>query len=343
MSFANLQGAKLLGANLQGAHLSFPNLQGANLSGANLQGANLSSADLQEANLSEANLHGVNLSGANLHGVDLSGANLHGARLWSVSLQGARLWGINLQGARLYGANLQEADLFRANLQGASLWDANLQGVDLLKCKSITHIYLENARLDHTRLRQDQLGEAIGEELAAEKKELPAQQRAKRYASAKHAYLALKQNFDDLGDYNASSWAYIKERKMEKWEAFYSGSRGKFIADQLTEWVSLYGEGPWRVIISLVIVWLGFALIYGLTYGVWGPWQEIDIGRIRYITTDPIDLLSFSLGAMVTHPPTDLEARSIWFMRVLMPLEALLGIFLAGLLGFVAGNRIRRS
>jgi hypothetical protein len=105
----------------------------------------------------------------------------------------------------------------------------------------------------------------------------------------------------------------------------------------------LYGEGPWRVIISLVIVWLGFALIYGLTYGVWGPWQEIDIGRIRYITTDPIDLLSFSLGAMVTQPPTDLEARSIWFMRVLMPLEALLGIFLAGLLGFVVGNRIRRS
>jgi hypothetical protein len=221
--------------------------------------------------------------------------------------------------------------------------DANLQRVDLLNCASLVHISIENAWLDHTRLRREQLGGAIGEELDAKNKQLPAQKRAKRYASAKHAYLALKQNFDDLGDYNASSWAYIKERKMEKWEAFYSGSRGKFIADQLTEWVSLYGEGPWRVIISLVIVWLGFALIYGLTYGVWGPWQEIDIGRIRYITTDPIDLLSFSLGAMVTHPPTDLEARSIWFMRVLMPLEALLGIFLAGLLGFVAGNRIRRS
>jgi len=30
-------------------------------------------------------------------------------------------------------------------------------------------------------------------------------------------------------------------------------------------------------------------------------------------------------------------------MHVLVPLEALLGIFLAELLGFVAGNRIRHS
>lgn len=90
-------------------------------------------------------------------------------------------------------------------------------------------------------------------------------------------------------------------------------------------------------------MWVAFALIYGLIGGVWGPWQDTGSGKIRYITRNPIDLLSFSLGAMTTVDPIRLEARPTIAMSILTPLEALLGIFLAGLLGFVAGNRIRRS
>lgn len=55
------------------------------------------------------------------------------------------------------------------------------------------------------------------------------------------------------------------------------------------------------------------------------------------------ELLSFSLGAMTTLTLSGLVPRDTLMMRTLMPLEALLGIFLAGLLGFVVGNRIRRS
>jgi hypothetical protein len=83
--------------------------------------------------------------------------------------------------------------------------------------------------------------------------------------------------------------------------------------------------------------------VYWVIAGVWGPWQDIGSGQIRHITRNPIDLLSFSLGAMVTLEPSDLEARSTLLMRILMPLEALLGIFFAGLPGFAVGNRIRRS
>ena len=93
----------------------------------------------------------------------------------------------------------------------------------------------------------------------------------------------------------------------------------------------------------MAAVWLLFALVYGSIAGVWGPWQETATGQIRYITRNPVDLLTFSLGAMTTLLPTALEAHPMLAMRILMPLEALLGIALAGLLGFVGGNSIRRS
>jgi hypothetical protein len=237
-----------------------------------------------------------------------------------------------------------------------------------LSAAIITRIRISDAWLDRTRLTWEQLGGAIGEDLAGE------------YGRAKRGYLILKQNFDDLGDYDAASQAYRKERRMEKLEArqkartifakhkwrkvtaylvrkrkrrtaaaYFATWRTiadyctKYIIDQCVELICDYGEGIRNVVISLAAVWIGFALIYWVIAGVWGPWQDLGSMQVRHITRNPIDLFSFSLGAMVTLEPSDLEARSILIMRILMPLEALLGIFFAGLLGFVVGNRIRRS
>jgi hypothetical protein len=167
----------------------------------------------------------------------------------------------------------------------------------------------------------------------------------------------LKNNFAEIGRYDDAAWAYRKERRMEKLTALKEAKEvwhrrnwkeaipryAKVVGDQVIEWVCDYGEGFWNVVGSLTAVWVIFALIYGLIGGVWGPWQDAVSGRIRSITRNPIDLLWFSLGTMVTLHPPGLEARSTLFMRFLVPSQALLGIFLAGLLGFVAGNRIRRS
>jgi uncharacterized protein YjbI with pentapeptide repeats len=375
---ANLQEAVLVGANLQGAYLRRVNLQGAGLVGANLQGANLWFANLQEAELYNANFREAHLGHANLQGADLhyafleranlEGANLQGADLYYAYLQGTILHqGTKLQRANLQGANLKRSDLRGANLQGANLWGANLQGTLLvdacLQGANLTYsrlekldfsvttslalegAYLYNAFLDDTRMKREQLGRAIGEELEG------------KYDEAKEAYLALKNNFAEIGRYDDAAWAYRKERRMEKLAALGEAREawqkrdwkgaipryGKAVGDQVIEWVCDYGEGFWNVVRSLIAVWVIFALIYGLIGGVWGPWQDTASGKIRYVTRNPIELLSFSLRAMTTVEPIGVEARPILAMRILAPLEALLGIFLAGLLGFVAGNRIRRS
>lgn len=169
--------------------------------------------------LTEANLRGANLQLASLEGANLVGADLEGASVRSVNLKGAYLLFANLrcaypQLANLEGANLLDADLEGAivrlaNFEGAYLWHANLKRVDLSHARSLAGAYLYNTELDLTKVSKDQFGEAIGEDLDGD------------WAVAKEVYLSLKNGFEQAGRFDDASWAYRKERRMEKlksWE-----------------------------------------------------------------------------------------------------------------------------
>ena len=390
---ANLHGVDLVSANLQGASLFFADLQGANLMGANLQGARLSDANLQGANLNEANLQEARLAGANLQGASLFFADLQGSTgLLSANLQGVGLRGANLQSVvlgkanlrevDLSGANLQRANLFGADLQGANLSGADLRGailrgaslqeadlrfailreVDLLDVREggLRGIKLYRAELGHTVLNREQLGRAIEEELPGE------------YRKARETYLALKRNFESLGDYEAASWSYIRERQMERacsapWRArrfygkeqlgdtsvrkvpiyrprvwwFFVRHTARWLSDWPVEWVCGYGERPWRTVATMLVVFAASVATY------WATWGVMKVVRTPETTTlvptrNLMDLVIFSLGALTTMAPKGLEPRADW-VQFIAGFEALLGIGLTGLLGFVLGNRIRRS
>ena len=372
---ANLQGAKLVDANLQGAQAGHASLRGADLRGAILRETKLGEADLREANLWHANLQGADLTGANLQGAtpgyanlqdaDLRYANLQGAALLSANLQGADLGGANLQGANLGGANLQGASLLDANLQGAGLLDANLRSGDLRELdfrdvleSGLLAVRLYRANLDRTLLKSEQLGPAIGDELDG------------KYREARDAYLALKQNFAALGEYEAASWSYIKERQMEKvcsapWRArrFYGREQlGEtywhrrlpayhprlcwFFLRHTASWVGgwgvelmcKYGESVGRVLFWMLFALLGFATYYWHIGGVW----LVQPNSVKVAATSFWHYLLYSAGAFTTTSFETLQAADDR-VRLVTALQAIVGIFLAGLLGFVAGNRIRRS
>jgi uncharacterized protein YjbI with pentapeptide repeats len=299
-------------------------------------------ADLRGANLESANLQCANLQGADFQSADLQGANLQDAKLAGANLQDTILVDTDFRSADLGRTDLQNAILVIACFQSADLRDARLQGVELSLC-DITHVYISGAWLDRTRLRREQLGGAIGEELDG------------KYGEAKQGYLALKQNFDDLGDYDAASWAYRKERRMEKLEARQKArtalperkwwaavaNYAKFAGDQLVEWMCDYGESIPRVLGFLLVVYVLFTLIYGLTWSVMRV-SDTPTALIKEPTRNLVDLARFSLGTMTTMGPVGLEPRN-GLVELVAGLEALLGIALTGLLGFVLGNRIRRS
>jgi uncharacterized protein YjbI with pentapeptide repeats len=370
---ADLRGAVLRGADLRGADLEGADLRRADLAGADLRGAALGEADAQKALFEDAMLRGAGLRFANFRGAALEAADLGQADLWGAILEGAVLTRANLAGATLREADLRRADLTQvnlhgavldqtdlrgaclrnvdlqgaalgsANLEGATLTDTRLQGVDLSRC-SLAGVQLGGARLEKTRLRQEQLGPALGDELA------------ERYESARLAYLALERNFVELGDASAASWAYRRKCRMGKLQAREQaraarrcgelratlGWYARYATDQAIEWLCDYGESILRPLLALLGVYILFTLIYGLTDGVVRVTQTPD-GPVAEPTRNPIDWVVFSMSAMspTAKQPAGLLPRNDW-IQLLAAIQTFIGIALAGLVGFVFGNTARR-
>ena len=371
---ANLGGSALGGADLRGASLENADLRDADLASADLRKAALGgptsgghsskmptcggppsgsptsarrpwrTRTSAAATSGAPNLEGASLAGADLRGAIVKEANLKGVDLSRAKLAGAALGQSDCTGAKFDDADLRRADVTGVCFRGASFRGARLQGLDLSACV-IDGVHLAGARLERTRLGQSQFGGAIGEELRDE------------YDEARKGYLALERCFTDLGDPDAASWAYRRKRRMQKCEAVRK-ARAAWAArdwrtacaagfdgasDQVVEWVCDYGESIARVLGSMVVVFLLFTLFYAATGSVVRVVKDPGGAEVREATRSAFDLFMFSLSAMTTSGGSSagIEPRND-AVRVLAGLQGLIGIALTGLLGFVAGNLVRR-
>ena len=114
----------------------------------------------------------------------------------------------------------------------------------------------------------------------------------------------------------------------------------QFAADALVETVCGYGESVPRVLVSLAGVFVAFMAFYGIVGGVV---LNVNDPAGGHPTTAPVNLLLFTMTAMLApgSHPKGLEPANAQVLVVSL-LQSFLSIFLIGLLGFVAGNRIRR-
>ena len=213
---------------------------------------------------------------------------------------------------------------------------------------SLAGAYFYEAWLDQTRMTKEQLRGCIGEELD------------KKYYEAKEAYLLLKNNINQIGRYDDASWAYVKERQMEKmthhpkltrtyyakieslpdraspkswaWWRFYVKYTLKWLWDWIIEWSCGYGERPQNVFGIASVVLVIFPFLYFLT-GL-GPRSGQSLLWRDYF------LYSLYSFASMEHPT--LQATS-WIAQLLTGLESLSGIALLALLMYTLGRRISRS
>jgi uncharacterized protein YjbI with pentapeptide repeats len=315
--------------------------------------------ELPEQDGAKANLTGLDLSREGLrHSVLLRGGE---ARWWDEDGHRVELRGANLQGAQLRWAKLQRADLRDANLQEANLWEANIQGADLRRA-NLYHVYTVQTSWGETRLHREQLGEGIGEEALAylNPEQRPAETpkwykdltRTRLHTMTARAYLDLERNFSSIGDHEAVDWAYRKRRIMEKMAAWTNAKDEamarkwtiairqslKATTDYFIELVCGYGESVTRVLITLTFLFFTFTL----GYGVFGAVVRID-GRHLALPYDWVDLVTFSLNTMTNTDTGPIRLADDNLARFTAGLQTLLTIFLIGLLGFVVGNRVRRS
>ena len=321
-------------ALLEDAQLSHAVLRFADLRGALLDGACLQDADLWGAKLDGAEAPGIDLARAVLREATLTGADLSGADLVGASLQKADFAGANLSGADLTGA-----DLLGASLAGADLTNARLVRLDLAGC-DLRHARLADAWLERTRFRLDQLGGAVGEEVAGE------------WEAARRAYLGLESNFRGLGDPDAASWCYKRARRMAKREARHLAVEavrarapraairhaGAGLADSFAEWLCDYGESLPRVVRAYIVVLLGFSVYYRVTDSL----LRADGGRL-VPATNWLDIVGFSFLTMCTSTTPDTGIRPAnHLVAYIGSVQYIVGVLLIGLFGFVLGNRIRR-
>ncbi len=186
------------GINLRGAHL-----EEAKFTSANLDGANLSLASLKRAFFFNARVDNVSFVRCNAEQVSLLYTSAREAGFQNARLVDASLMATDFRESQFDGANLQEARLLNSHLEGLDFRLADLRGA-----------MLHGARLEKTKMHPGSLGRSVGEELVASGKQ--ERHYTISYFEAADVYLDLKANFSALGYYDAVSWAYVKERQMEK-------------------------------------------------------------------------------------------------------------------------------
>ncbi len=327
-SDAMLEDACFAGAHLRYATLAGALLDSADFTGADLWGVRAGKAEADDACFRNARCDEADFTEADLTGADFSGASLKKARLGGAKLRGARLDNAVLDGAHLDGADLSNASLPRLNLQTCSLKHARLAG----------------AWLDNTRLRVEQLGGAVGEEVARD------------YHAARDAYVVLQQNFRTIGNGDGASWAFRKGRlmgKLHERETALHGFRQRewrkmtrhglgWLSDAFVEWLCDYGESLWRVMRAFATLIIGFALFYAATESLVrvsaGP-----AGEIKRVTESPFDLLVYSFLNMLSTSAPDIGLRPVSPVFYLVTsMQGAVGIVLIGLFGYVLGNRMHR-
>jgi len=261
------------------------------------------------------------------------GLNLCGAVLHSAIFKGCRLGGADFRNSDLRGADFSAADVSHALFSGADLTGANfatarIDGVNLAEAKAIDGIYLADAILVNSPIRRDQLKLGMGET------------QEKHYLRAKEAFLALRNNYLSLGRYLDASWAYVKERQMERL-AVSPFAREKGSQTRIDKWLSNYiaglscgyGERPIMPIVWALIAIVTFSVLY------------VQPGEIISTTQAPLgwlDYVQYSLAAFGTIGSPGMSPGNEW-AKLFTSLEAVFGISMLALLMFTLGNRISRS
>ena len=137
---------------------------------------------------------------------------------------------------------------------------------------SFEHAYLEDAYLDislgtdvlidftdalirNAKIKKDQIKNHI------------LQEKKKEFSEAQQVYLLLKNNFHSIGRYEDESWAFKKEKDMERKNYCHFKSLHKWLWSCFLNAIYGYGERPFRVIVLAIVIIIIFASIF-MNFGI---------------------------------------------------------------------------
>ena len=196
---------------------------------------------------------------------------------------------------------------------------ANLENI------SLTPLYLEkNALIDFTgaRLRNTDI----------RRKDIEGhiiQEQEKDFSAAKEIYLLLKNNFHTLGRYDDESWAFQKEREIERKSYFKDKHYLRWASSKFLSLLYGYGEKPQRPLIIATGAVFFFAFIFRLI-GIFDVSKQ-GSGSIW-------DCLYFSVVTFTTLGYGDVRPL-VGAGRIIAAIEAFTGVILMALFIFSFARR----
>ncbi len=362
-SDADLSGINLEGLNLDGIKFGDrKRVVGANLSWAILKNTSLKGADFSFANLQNAKVYSSNLTSAISYGADCSGADFRRCNLTKVDFYRANLSTANLSQTRLqavnwYLAKLDRTIFLRKDLGGKLLLENDAYYSDYVQ--QLTQRIGKDAtvRPSARLFRTIQIYEAfnanwqsIGQLKDANWAYLKMRKLGKRLHLPKYARWIYGEN--ELGDISVKEDDTRKISGKRSYHPkvliFYFRHLFLWFGDWLVELLCDYGESIWRVLFWMIaiILLIGPTIIW-LLGGL--EWTGANLQTLNTLS-NPIQKWSYfyfqyvlyMIDTITTANFAELKPNND-FVRIASGLMSLIGIFLAGLLGFVAGNRIRHS
>jgi uncharacterized protein YjbI with pentapeptide repeats len=147
--------------------------------------------------------------------------------------------------------------------------------------------YLENVFLDFTLGEKTLINftKTILRNTTIEKEQIKnhiLQEKRKDFLQAKKIYLLLKNNFHNIGQYDDESWAFKKEKDMERKSYFHFKSLHKWLWSCFLNVIYGYGEKPERVIISAILIILIYAFVF-MNYGIIADPQLDDLPKYNIV------------------------------------------------------------
>lgn len=358
---ADFREADLDGVDLQDGDLRGVNFRGVDLSDASLTYADISDADLRYADISDADLRYADLSYADLESADLGDANISETQLGSAILVDADLRDAKLWGSDLRNTTLRATDLHGADLRHTNLGRADLHGTDLTAC-SLHQTTFEDATFDESTI----FGASSGHETAADATAEDASWLAGHVSSRlrglgrpstdsdllEHAETQYRtfQRLRRENDLKQDPALGIQEKHARRKRALAERRYWDWFKLAFYRWPMGYGEKPWHVVGTSLVVILASTLAYQLI----GPIartpapDDADVVGGVLLSTVPFTLpewlaelltsLYFSVVTFTTLGYGDLQPAS-GAAQAVATVESFLGALLMALLVFVLGRR----
>ncbi len=205
--------------------------------------------------------------------------------------------------------------------ESISFEEASIENITLssLNLKGKAQINFTEARLRNTTIKCEDVEDHIKQEID------------KDYREAQEIYLLLKNNFHSVGRYDDESWAFKKEKDMER-KSYCHARPLRWLGSMFWNLLYGYGERPFRIFGWCAFLLLFSSFVYWFSKGVFHV-----IGADLVLVEDYWNNLYFSVVTFTTLGYGDF--RPVGTIKILASIEALLGIFLIALFIFAFARK----